>query len=37
MKQTWEKEKINRRTFFTKSAGYTAGLSLLVFLGPCWH
>ncbi|MGD2089566.1 MAG: C-GCAxxG-C-C family protein [Candidatus Aminicenantes bacterium] len=31
MKQTWEKEKMNRRTFFTKSAGYTAGLSLLAF------
>jgi len=31
MKQTSEKEKMNRRTFFTKSAGYTAGLSLLAF------
>ena len=33
MKPIREKEKINRRTFFTKSAGYTAGLSLLAFSG----
>lgn len=33
MKPIPEKEKINRRTFFTKSAGYTASLSLLAFSG----
>jgi C_GCAxxG_C_C family probable redox protein len=33
MKPTQEKEKINRRTFFTKSAGCAAGLSLLAFPG----
>ena len=33
MKPTREKEKMNRRTFFTKSAGTTAGLSLLAFSG----
>jgi C_GCAxxG_C_C family probable redox protein len=33
MKPTEEKEKINRRTFFTKSAGCAAGLSLLAFPG----
>ena len=33
MKPTGEKEKISRRTFITRSAGYTAGLSLLAFPG----
>ena len=29
----WEKNKINRRTFFTKSVGWSAGLTLLAFPG----
>ncbi|MHA1360763.1 MAG: hypothetical protein ACTSRC_21790, partial [Candidatus Helarchaeota archaeon] len=28
-----DQKKINRRTFFTQSAGYTAGLTLLAFPG----